>query len=175
MFKRKSYLIQDIIKVQENNKPIRVIYKKTNKIPEIKIINNISKLKNDIIKNNLDIIPYENVFIICFNQKLIINTYPNIILPLKSVYGDFIMVGIDKKQRKFRGLSQQEIMRYSEDLINMSARNNINPINKDYVRNIEKFYERDFERDSNNGTDNIEKQLIRVLRNIEKILATRLN
>lgn len=94
--------------------PIRVLYKKTNKIPEIKIIDNVSKLKKAIIKENLDIIPYENAFIICFNQKLTTTTTPNIILPLRSIYGDLMIVRIDTKEREFKELSQDDIIWYTE-------------------------------------------------------------
>lgn len=40
--------------------PIRVLYKKVGQAPEVKIINDIFKLKKFIVMKDLSIIPYEN-------------------------------------------------------------------------------------------------------------------
>ena len=156
----------------KNNAPIRVLYKKTGKAPETKIIDNVYKLKKAIVKRNLKIIPYEKVYIICGKPNY--NAKANIILPFYSIYGDLLLVGIDKKEREFKGLSQDDIIWYSQDLINKSNNNiavtTIKP-KKTNNHNVKEFYERDFE-SSDNNTFNFEKALIDVLVNIELVLAT---
>lgn len=157
----------------KNNAPIRVLYKKTGKAPEIKIIDNVYKLKKAIVKKNLKIIPYEKIYIICGKPNY--NEKSNIVLPFYSIYGDLLLVGIDKNEREFKGLSQEDIIWYSQDLINKSN-NNTNYTTSKIIKkannhNVKEFYERDFE-DNDNKTFNFEKALIDVLVNIELVLAT---
>ena len=120
-----------ILEKSKNNFPIRVLYKKTGQAPEIKIIDNVFKLKKAIIKRNLNIIPYETVYIISNHRKVVSNKIANIVLTFSSIYGDLILVDIDKKSREFKGLSQEDIIWYSQDLINKSTiTNNSKPIKK---------------------------------------------
>lgn len=62
----------------KNTNSIRVLYKKVGQEPEVKIIKNILKLKKSIIQKNLAIIPYETIYIICHNKKLMKYMKPNI-------------------------------------------------------------------------------------------------
>lgn len=112
----------------KNKNSIRVLYKKTAHLPEVRIINNIQKLKKAIIIQNLSIIPYENVFIICKHAKPILNSGINVFLPLSGICGDLIVLRIDKNQREFKSLSQEDIIWYSRDLINKS------PINRKVIK-----------------------------------------
>lgn len=59
-----------ILNKSRNSFPVRVIYKKVDQTPHVKIIKNISTLKKAIVKRNLDITPYEGSYIICNNSKL---------------------------------------------------------------------------------------------------------
>lgn len=104
----------------KNTNSIRVLYKKVGQEPEVKIIKNILKLKKSIIQKNLAIIPYETIYIICHNKKLMKYMKPNIFLPLKRLAGDFILVDIDRKKREFKSLSQEDVIWYTKDLINKS-------------------------------------------------------
>lgn len=157
----------------KNNIPIRVLYKKTGEVPKTKIINNVYKLKKAIVDKNLEIIPYEKLYIICSKKNY--NLTPNIILPFYSIYGDLLLVDIDKNEREFKGLSQEDIIWYSQDLLNKSANNTTNlaikTIKKSNNYQVKEFYERDF-LDSTNNSFNFEKTLIDVLVNIELVLAT---
>ena len=87
-----------------DNVPIRVLYKKVGQVPKVKIIYNVTKLKRAIVKQNLKIIPYENLYIICKNPKQIQNMRTNIVLTFFSIYGDFILIDIDRKKREFKSL-----------------------------------------------------------------------
>ena len=116
-----------IITAKANNKnKIRVLYKQVGQAPEVKIINNVFRLKKEIIKKNLEIIPYQSLFIICKNKKTKLNRETNIFLPLNVITGDLIVVKINKKKREFESLSQEDVIWYSQDLINKSPKNNPN-------------------------------------------------
>jgi len=160
-----------IIAKSKNTTPIRVLYKKTGQAPETRIIDNVFKLKKAIVKKNLDIIPYEKLYIICNNKKSISNTKSNIVLNFYSIYGDLILVDIDKKKREFKGLSQEDIIWYSQDLMNKSnISNNAKPTKKPSVKNFMEFYERDFERDSSSKSMNYENTILNSLTTIELAL-----
>ena len=151
--------------------PIRVLYKKAGQVPEVKIINNVSKLKKSIIKNNLDIIPYETVYIICHNKKSMEYMKPNIFLSLKRIAGDFVLIDIDRKKREFKSLSQEDIIWYTRDLINKAPINTLKKVNIPKINNIQDIYERGFEDNRNAISSNFENTLINVLNNLELVLA----
>ena len=171
--KKKKYSKTTLINKAKNNAPIRVLYKKTGQPPETKIIDNIFKLKKAIVKKNLTIIPYENLYIICNNIKFIPNEKANIVLTFSSIYGDLILVDIDKKYREFKGLSQEDIIWYSQDLMNKTCNTNLTTNKKSNIKKFTPFYERDLDRDNSKfPTFDFEKTLISVLINIEMTLST---
>ena len=166
----------EIIEKSKNTNPIRILYKKSGQSPEVKIINNVLKLKKFIIKKNLDIIPYETVYIICTKLKNQDKTKaPNIVLDFYSIIGDLILVDIDRKKREFKGLSQEDVIWYTQDLINKSFNNNANTTTKFvYKSNKQKEilnFGRDLENDYSNNK-NFETSLLQVLTNIELVLAS---
>ena len=184
LYKNKSYTYKNFtndnykkyITGKANNcELIRVLYKKVNQIPQVKIIS-LQKLKKAIVKRNLDIIPYETVYIICMNKK---EQYKfgmpiNIILDFYNIAGDLILVDIDKNKREFKGLSQEDIIWYTNDLINKSSNfsnYSVKP-NKAIIKTREKSYDRDFDNSSTNIQNNFETVLIKLLLNIELSLAT---
>lgn len=150
--------------------PIRVLYKKVGQEPVVKIISNVYKLKQAIVKRNLDIIPYEKLFIICNNNKAY-NMRPNIYFPLRCITGDFIVVNIDRKKREFKSLSQEEIIWYTEDLINKSPPNATTHFKTNNFKKFTNVYERGFEDNRHYTSTNFEKTLINVLVNLELVLA----
>ena len=104
------------------NNSIRVLYKKTGDVPQLKIIKDVSVLEKSIVENDLDIIPYEKLFIICSKEVPKGNIQPNITLTFRSVYGDLILVNIDKKKRKILSLSNEDIMWYVDSLMNKAPK-----------------------------------------------------
>lgn len=173
--KHKKKYANNITEKSQNNVPIRVLYKKTDYPPETKIIDNVFKLKKAIVKRNLDIIPYEKLYIICNNQKAIPNTKQNIVLTLSSIYGDLILVDIDKNKREFKGLSQEDIIWYSQDLVKKTPNTTSLPSTKKPIKKqFTKVYERDIERNNSSSKSSnfdFEKALISVLFNIEMTLS----
>ncbi len=170
--KIKRKIDTQLIDKAKNTNSIRVLYKKEGQVPEVKIINNLFKLKKAIIKNNLDIIPYETVYIICHNKKLMEYMKPNIFLPLKRIAGDFILIDIDKKKREFKSLSQEDIIWYTKDLINKSPIPTSKSINTSKITNIKDIYERGFEDNRNTKSNNFETTLLNILTNLELVLAS---
>lgn len=160
-----------------DNVPIRVLYKKVGQVPEVKIINNVTKLKQAIIKQNLKIIPYENLYIICKNPKQIPNMRTNIVLTFCSIYGDFILLDIDKKKREFKSIEQEDIAWFTTDLMNKCPINNPAETKAPTTKKAQEFFERSF--DNTKYTSNIEfnkstqfeNTLINVLINLELVLA----
>lgn len=150
--------------------PIRVLYKKVGQTPEVKIINDVYTLKKAIVQRKLDIISYEKLFIICNNRKTSFYMLPNIFLPLNRISGDLIVVKIDQKEREFKSLSQEDIISYSQDLINKSPPTKA-AISKKRIK-ITDIYERDFEDGRFDKSINFEKTLINVLINLQLVLTT---
>lgn len=170
--KIKRKIDTQLINKANNTNPLRVLYKKVGQTPEIKIISNVYKLKKAIIQKNLDIIPYEKLFIICHNRKTNSNMLPNIFLPFNRILGNFIVVRIDRKEREFKSLSQEDIIWYSQDLINKAPRNTVRVAKYPNTINVRDIYEKGAENSQYNKNLNFEKTLIGVLINIELLLAT---
>ena len=162
---------ENIITKASNHQPIRVIYKKPNKAPEVKILNDVFKLKKAIIEKNLVIIPYQTLFLICHNKKLVPNMTQNVILDLSSIYGDLILVAIDRKARKFTSLSQEDMLWYLQDLNSKSSKEEFAGTQKQNppIQNFFGNFERDFEKDT--SSKDFETALLNVLTNIELLLA----
>ena len=160
-----------------DNVPIRVLYKKVGQVPEVRIINDVIKLKRAIIKQNLKIIPYENLYIICKNPKQIQNMRTNIVLTFCSIYGDFILIDIDRKKREFKSLEQEDITWFTTDLMNKCPIKDQKKIKQQTTRKASEVFERNF--DNTKYMDSIkfnrstpfENTLINVLINLELVLA----
>ena len=170
--KKKRKIDTHLIDKTPNTNSIRVLYKKVGQVPEVKIINNILRLKKAIIQKNLNIIPYETVYIICHNKKLMEYMKPNIFLPLKRIAGDFILIDIEKKKREFKSLSQEDIIWYTKNLINKSPITTSKNINIPKITNIKDIYERGFEDNRNTKSNSFEITLLNILTNLELVLAS---
>ena len=103
---------------------LRVIYKKPNQEPEVKIIDNLFRLKKAIVEYDLEILPFQNVYIICHNKEQRKGMEQNILLDFCSIAGDIILVQIDKRTREFKSLTQENILWFTE-VLNRRSPNNI--------------------------------------------------
>lgn len=94
-------------------------------------------------------------------------------MPLHSIDGDLIVVNIDKKQREFKELSQDDLLWYTEDLI----RKNANPKQYEVQNTLPPKSNKPCE--NNFSTPplalSFENSLINILMNIEFALANILN
>lgn len=153
----------------KNKDPIRVLYKTVGNMPNVKIIDNVQRLKRVIVQNNLQIIPYQNVYIICYSKETMKNMPINIILDLMHISGDFIVVDIDKKKREFKSLSQENIIWFTEDLANKSL---IKNISNNYRNSIKAYLPKTGSNEYVPDNNNFEVKLINILTDIELTLAS---
>ncbi len=176
-----------LLEKAKNKNKLRVIYKAPGKDPEVRIIPNVFILKKAVINRQLEIIPYQNVFIIFNKQKEMQKEPINIILDMCNIKGDLIIVQIDKKKREFESLNQENIIWFTEDLINKSPiKNNVININDWKAQNqnekqltkkqIKDYYSKeltlfDAEEKAVNSVS-FEQSLINVLTSIELTLAS---
>ena len=110
-------IYEQYIKQKANNtKPIRVLYKKVGLTPEVRVISNVYKLKKAIVQRNLEIIPFQNVYIICHNKVQRKNMPINILLDFSNISGDFIVVQIERNLREFKSMSGENIIWYTQAL-----------------------------------------------------------
>lgn len=165
--KKKHY--KHLITKSNNRNKLRVLYKQVGKNPKIKIINDLSKLKRMIIQNSFEIIPYEDMFIICNNKELSKCMPINIVFPFSHISGSLILVRIDKNSREFKSLSQEDIIWYAKDLINKSYGSNKFSTVKTNSKKYGENHERTFE-DENKKEVSFDRAVINVLMNIEYAL-----
>ena len=177
----------NLLEKAKNKNKLRVIYKAPGKDPEVKIIPNVFTLKKAIINRNLEIIPYQNVFMVFNKQKEIQQEPINIILDMCNIKGDLLIVQINKEKREFESLSQEDIIWFINDLTNKSpVKNNVINMNEWKAQNqnakqltkkqIKDYYSKeltlfDAEEKAVNSV-NFEKDVINVLTNIELTLAS---
>lgn len=106
------------------NKRMCVLYKKTGELPKIQLIDNIQKIKEQIVKGNLLMLRYDDDIIICDTKKQNKGFAPNIILNFSNIAGNIILIGYDKKQKDFRSLNNNEVFYYFDSLKRKSFRYN---------------------------------------------------
>ena len=112
--KRKEY--KHLKHKASNNKPIRVLYKKVGLTPIVRVIPSVYKLKKAVIKQKLDLIPFQNVYIICHNKEKRKTMPINILLDFSNISGDFIVVQINRTLREFESMSEENIIWFTECL-----------------------------------------------------------
>ena len=162
----------NLIPVKSNNRnAIRVLYKKIGQPPEVKIIGSIYKLKRTIVIKKLNIIPYQNVYIICHNKKQMKSMEKNVILDFSHIAGDFLVLEIDRRKREFKSISQENIVWFTEDLMNRS------PVSQDIkpkidMKSFASYISNGIKRsNSPKSNTSFEHDLINVLNNIQLTLS----
>lgn len=174
-FNNKLYKKAKVVK--ENDLQLRVLYKKVGQTPQIKIIKDIENFKRSVVLEKLDIIPYKQVFIVCNNQDYKMQMPINVFFSLNNIAGDLIVVDIDKNNREFKSLTQDQLLYYAKDLMSREPNktqndNNYSTQTKIAKNNNYEPYERDIEPDNIQlGQTNYEKSVLHILVNIELMLA----
>ena len=149
---------------------LRVLFKSPNQEPEVKIIDNLFRLKKAIVEYDLEIIAFQNVYIICHNKDQRKDMQLNIILDFCSIAGDIIVVQIDRHTREFKSLSQENIVWFTE-VLNRRCPNNLDT-NIYYAQNY--YKSNNHNRASINfkiqQSNNFEEKLLDTLSNINSTL-----
>lgn len=153
---------KQLIKKAKNMNLLRVLYKNPEQEPEVKFISNTFKLKKAIVEYDLEIIPLQNVYIICHNKKQRKDMRLNILLDFYSIAGDIIIVQIDRRTREFKSLTQENILWFTE-VLNRRSPNNFNT--NIYPQNSQGYI---YDYAKNN---NFETKLLDILTNINLTLS----
>lgn len=119
----KSNLFDEQVRVCENsdeykteNKKIRILYKEVGKEPQIMFIDNTLEAKQKLVGGLIEVVPYEDVLIICNEEGKLLNMPPNLVFEYDYIAGNCFVIGDDYKNADFKSLTDEEILRYREDL-----------------------------------------------------------
>ncbi len=95
---------------------MRVLYKKVGENPVVKIINASLEAKQELVGGLIEVVPYEDVLIICNEEGKILNMSPNVVFDYDYIAGDFFVIGDDYEHGDFKSLTKDEIEYYKKDL-----------------------------------------------------------
>lgn len=119
----KSNLFDEQVRVCENsdeykteNKKIRILYKEIGKDPQIMFIDNTLEAKQKLVGGLIEVVPYDDVLIICNEEGKLLNMPPNLVFEYDYIAGNCFVIGDDYKNADFKSLTDEEILRYREDL-----------------------------------------------------------
>lgn len=119
----KSNLFDEQVRVCENsdeykteNKKIRILYKEVGKEPQIMFIDNTLEVKQKLVGGLIEVVPYEDVLIICNEEGKLLNMPPNLVFEYDYIAGNCFVIGDDYKNADFKSLTDEEILKYREDL-----------------------------------------------------------
>ena len=119
----KSELFDEQVRVCENsddykkeNKKIRILYKEIGKEPQIMFIDNTLEAKQKLVGGLIEVVPYEDVLIICNEEGKLLNMPPNLVFEYDYIAGNCFVIGDDYKNADFKSLTDEEILKYREDL-----------------------------------------------------------
>lgn len=122
-------------------KKLRILYKEVGKVPEIKIIDDTLKAKQDLVGGLIEVIPYNNLLIICNEEGKINNLPPNLVFDYDYIAGNCFIVGDDYTKGGFKSLTRDEIIKTRDDLMYKSFRYKV-PTNNER-NHLEKERERE--------------------------------
>lgn len=100
----------------EENKKIRILYKEVGKEPQIMFIENTLEAKQKLVGGLIEVVPYEDVLIICNEEGKLLNMPPNLVFEYDYIAGNCFVIGDDYKNADFKSLTDEEILKYREDL-----------------------------------------------------------
>ena len=118
----------------EENKKIRILYKEVGKEPQIMFIDNTLEVKQKLVGGLIEVVPYEDVLIICNEEGKILNMPPNLVFEYDYIAGNCFVIGDDYKNADFKSLTDEEILKYREDLKKRSFNF------KQYERTLERLH-----------------------------------
>lgn len=120
----KSELFDEQVRVCEDsnkyqtgkNKKIRILYKEVGKEPQIMFIDNTLEAKQKLVGGLIEVVPYDDVLIICNEEGKILNMPPNLVFEYDYIAGNCFVIGDDYKNADFKSLTDEEILKYRENL-----------------------------------------------------------
>lgn len=102
-----------------DNKKIIVIYKEVGEVPVLKKVTNSKETFELLIGGEMDILPYENIFIICRKDREKLK--PNISVNTNYDKANFSIRGtvliVNKDNEEFKSLSKEQAIKYAKFLV----------------------------------------------------------
>ena len=99
-----------------DNKKIIVIYKEVGEVPVLKKVTNSKETFELLIGGEMDILPYENIFIICRKDREKLK--PNISVNTNYDKANFSIRGtvliVNKDNEEFKSLSKEQAITYAK-------------------------------------------------------------
>lgn len=107
-------------KYTRKNEQIRILYKEVGKLPKIKFIDNTLEAKQKLVGGLIEVVPYNDLLIVCNEEGKINNLPPNVVFDYDYIAGNFFVIGDDYKNADFKSLTLEEIEKVRKDLIHKS-------------------------------------------------------
>ena len=108
---------------------LRILYKEVGKKPQVKVIDNTLEAKQKLVNGLIEVVPYDNLLLICNEEGKLLNLSPNLIFDYDYIAGNCFLVGDDYEHGNFKSLTDDEIIKYTSDLENRS----LSPIQSDFT------------------------------------------
>lgn len=99
---------------------LTILYKKTDELPKVTKIPNTLDAKQKLVGGLIEVVPYNDVLIICNEEGKILNLKPNLIFDYDYIAGDCFLVGDDYLHGDFKSLTSEQIEKYTKELIQKS-------------------------------------------------------
>lgn len=99
---------------------IKILYKEVGEAPKIMEIDNTLEAKQELVGGLIEVVAYDDVLLICNEEGKLENLKPNVIFDFDYIAGNCFIVGDDYEHGDFRSLTEDEIFRYSRELVNRS-------------------------------------------------------
>lgn len=119
-------------------KKLRILYKEVGKAPVIKIIDDTLKAKQDLVGGLIEVIPYNDLLIVCNEEGKINNLLPNLVFDYDYIAGNSFIVGDDYEKAGFKSLTRDEIIKVRDDLMYKSFKYKYPTNNKKYYSKEER-------------------------------------
>ena len=79
-------------------------------------IDNTLEAKQKLVGGLIEVVPYEDVLIICNEEGKLLNMPPNLVFEYDYIAGNCFVIGDDYKNADFKSLTDEEIIKYREEL-----------------------------------------------------------
>ena len=110
-------------------KLIKILLKKVGKDPEVIEIRNTLEEKQRLVGGLIEVIPYDDLLLICNEEGKLLNLPPNLIFEYDYIAGDCFLAGDDFENGDFKSLTDEEIESYTKEFKKRSYKwNDLNEV-----------------------------------------------
>ena len=98
------------------NKKLRILYKEVGKEAIETYVENTLKAKQNLVGGLIEIVPFEDVLLVCNEEGKLLNLKPNLLFDYDYIAGNCFVIGDDYQNADFRSLTDDEIQKYKIEL-----------------------------------------------------------